>query len=163
MIGKLKAIVTDPVESIALQVPRALVVSVLALGIDFGLYAALVYVGMPALVAAIIGYLAGGVLQYVLCSIWVFSTTLKNDPLGFVAFLVLSLVGLGITELVILTVHNGLGFDPYLAKVGAVGLAFTWNFLSRKYLLFRASKQQSIRVPAREMGSPAKSQECVAV
>jgi putative flippase GtrA len=144
VIAKLKALVTDPVESIVLQVPRALAVSVLALGIDFGLYAALVYFGTPALVAAVIGYLAGGVLQYVLCSIWVFSTSLKNDPLGFVAFLVLSLVGLGITELVILIAHTWLGFDPYLAKVAAVGMAFTWNFLSRKYLLFRAKKQQEV-------------------
>ena len=61
----------------------------------------------------------------------------------FVAFLVLSLVGLGITEIVILTAHNWLGLDPYLAKIGAVGLAFTWNFLSRKYLLFRARSQGS--------------------
>jgi putative flippase GtrA len=89
--------------------------------------------------------LAGGVLQYVLCSLWVFSTSLKNDPLGFAAFLILSLVGLGITEIVILIAHNGLGFDPYLAKIGAVGLAFTWNFVSRKYLLFRATQQSGMR------------------
>lgn len=141
-LRRLKALVADPVESIALQVPRALVVSVLALGVDFGLYAICLQVGIPALLAAVLGYLAGGVVQYVLCSLWVFSTTLKNDPLGFAAFLVLSLVGLGITELVILMVNTWLGFDPYLAKIGAVGLAFTWNFLSRKYLLFRAARAQ---------------------
>ena len=140
---KLKQLFADPVESIFLQVPRALAVSVLALAVDFGLYAALLYIGMPALLAALIGYLAGGVLQYVLCSWWVFSTSLKNDALGFVAFLVLSLVGLGITELVILIVHDWLGFNPYVAKIGAVGLAFTWNFLSRKYLLFRTGNPAS--------------------
>jgi putative flippase GtrA len=144
VLHKLKAWVADPVESIFLQVPRALAVSVLALALDFGIYALCLQVGLPALLAAIIGYLAGGVLQYVLCSLWVFSTALKNDPLGFVAFLVLALVGLGITEFVILIAHNGLGFDPYLAKIGAVGLAFTWNFLSRKYLLFRASQRKEV-------------------
>jgi len=138
MVRKLKQWITAPVENIFLQVPRALVVSVLALGIDFGIYAACLYVGMPALLAALIGYLAGGVLQYVLCSWWVFSTTLKNDALGFVAFSILSLVGLGITELVILIVHDWIGVHPYPAKIAAVGLAFAWNFLSRKYLLFRA-------------------------
>jgi putative flippase GtrA len=144
VLRKLKALLTDPVESIFLQVPRALVVSVLALGLDFGIYAGCLQVGLPALVAAIIGYLAGGVLQYLLCSLWVFSTSLKNDALGFVAFLVLSLVGLGITELVILIAHTWLGLDPYLAKVGAVGLAFAWNFLSRKYLLFRAARRKEV-------------------
>ena len=64
--------------------PRALLVSVLALAIDFGIYAGGLSVGMPALLAALLGYLAGGVLQYVLCSWWVFSTSLKNDALGFI-------------------------------------------------------------------------------
>ena len=140
MVRTLKKLSAGPVESIFLQVPRALAVSVLALAIDFGLYAALLYVGLPALLAALIGYLAGGVLQYVLCSLWVFSTKMQNDATGFVAFLVLSLVGLGITELVILVLHDWAGVHPYAAKVAAVGLAFTWNFLSRKYLLFRAAK-----------------------
>jgi putative flippase GtrA len=139
MVRKLKQWITNPVDSIFLQVPRALAVSVLALGIDFALYVACLYVGMPALLAALIGYLAGGVVQYVLCSWWVFSTSLKNDALGFVAFSILSLVGLAITEIVILIVHDWLGVHPYAAKIGAVGLAFAWNFLSRKYLLFRAS------------------------
>lgn len=139
MVSKLKQWITNPVDSILLQVPRALAVSVLALAIDFGLYVACLYVGMPALLAALIGYLAGGVVQYVLCSWWVFSTSVKNDALGLVAFFVLSLVGLAITELVILIVHDWMGVHPYPAKIAAVGLAFAWNFLSRKYLLFRAS------------------------
>ena len=63
MVRTLKKLVAGPVESIFLQVPRALAVSVLALAIDFGLYVALLYVGLPALVAALIGYLAGGVVQ----------------------------------------------------------------------------------------------------
>ncbi len=147
VLRKFKALVADPVESVFLQVPRALAVSVLALALDFGIYALFLQIGLPALMAAIIGYLAGGVLQYVLCSLWVFSTALKGDPLGFAAFLILSLVGLGITEAVILIAHNGLGLDPYLAKIGAVGLAFTWNFLSRKYLLFRAKQALPGPVP----------------
>jgi putative flippase GtrA len=155
VLRKLKQLITDPVESVFLQVPRALLVSVFALAIDFGIYAACLHVGMPALFAALLGYLAGGVLQYVLCSWWVFSTSLKNDALGFVAFLILSLIGLGITELVILIVHDGLGVHPYPAKIGAVGLAFAWNFLSRKYLLFRTSQTMS---PAQLIGVNQHSQ-----
>ncbi len=139
IVLRLKRWVAEPVESMALQVPRALAVSVLALGVDFGIYALCLVIGMPALLAALVGYLAGGVLQYVLCSLWVFSTSLKSDALGFVAFSILSLVGLGITEIVILIAHDGLGIHPYPAKFAAVGLAFTWNFLSRKFLLFRQS------------------------
>ena len=92
---------------------------------------------MPPTLAAVFGYLAGGVLQYVLCSLWVFSTSLKNDATGFVAFTVLSLVGLGITWMVILVAHDWSGVPAEPAKCAAVGMAFAWNFLSRKFLLFR--------------------------
>lgn len=131
--------VAEPVESIFLQVPRALAASVLALIVDFCvLEFCLRIAGMTAVPSAIIGYLAGGVLQYVLCSIWVFSTSLKNDAAGFLAFTILSLVGLGITWGVVAVAHDGIGMPIEIAKVAAVGLAFTWNFLSRKYMLFRA-------------------------
>ena len=60
--------------------------------------------------------------------------------MGFVTFTVLSLVGLGITWIVMLLAHDWAGLPVEVAKFMAVGLAFTWNFLSRKYLLFRAER-----------------------
>jgi len=144
MYAKLTHLVAGPVESVFLQVPRALAVSVLALAVDFTILEFCVRIfGMPALSASAVGYLAGCVLQYVLCSYWVFSSTVKNDAMGFVAFTLLSLVGLGITWTVILLAHDYAGWPIELAKGGAVGLAFTWNFLSRKYLLFRSESKAS--------------------
>jgi putative flippase GtrA len=69
--------------------------------------------------------------------LWVFSTSLKSDAAGFVAFTLLSLVGLAITWFVMKIAHDWSGVPMEPAKVAAVGLAFTWNFLSRKFLLFR--------------------------
>ena len=133
---KLKQWIADPVESVFLQVPRALAASILALVVDFAILEFCVrVVGMPAVLGAILGYLAGGVLQYVLCSLWVFSRR-KGDA-GFIAFTLLSLVGLGITWVVMIVVHDWAGMSIEVAKIIAVGLAFSWNFLSRKYLLFR--------------------------
>ena len=139
VVQQMKRWFVDPVENVALQVPRALVASVLALAVDFCIYVFLVRgVGMPATLAAVFGYLAGGVLQYVLCSLWVFSSSLKSDTIGFAAFTILSLVGLAITWLVIMVVHDWWGVPAEAAKCAAVGLAFAWNFLSRKFFLFRA-------------------------
>ena len=143
MVRALTQRIVSPVESIFLQVPRALLASILALAVDFTILEICIrLLSMHAIAGAIIGYLAGGVLQYVLCSVWVFSTSLKADAVGFAAFTVLSLVGLGITWLVMLLVHDSGGAPVELAKLGAVGLTFTWNFLSRKYLLFRAEDRQ---------------------
>jgi putative flippase GtrA len=126
-----------PVESVLLQLPRALVVSVLAAALDCGILVLLVELGgcHPAL-AAVAGYLAGGVVQYVLCAVWVFPASPSNNAVGFVAFTVLSLGGLAITWAVMALMYD-LGHLPYpLAKLFALGLAFNWNFFSRKCLLF---------------------------
>src|SRR4051812_9149655 len=88
----------DPVESVFAQVPRALVASGLAALVDIGILMFLVEMCSwhPA-PASIVGYLVGGVLQYVLCSLWVFPNAPKSVASGFAAFTILSLVGLLIT------------------------------------------------------------------
>src|SRR5262249_44059345 len=91
----------------------------------------------------IVGYLAGGVVQYVLCSWWVFSSAPGNHATGFLAFTLLSLVGLGITCVIVYALHDLANVNELLAKVAAVGLAFTWNFLSRKFLLFKSAPPAS--------------------
>ncbi|HEY8506161.1 MAG TPA: GtrA family protein [Gemmataceae bacterium] len=125
-----------PVESTLLQVPRALAASGLAAALDMALLVLLVEAaGWSALPAATLSYAAGGVLQYVLCSVWVFPHGPRSLPQGVLTFTVTSLVGLGITWVVIACLQGLVGYAA--AKVVALGLAFVWNFLSRKYLIFR--------------------------
>lgn len=134
----LKKWLTDPVESVFLQVPRALVASGLAALVDIALLFFLVEaLGWSPIAAAVVGYLGGGVLQYVLCACWVFPSAPASAATGFAAFTVLSLVGLALTWLTMLALHDWANVHYSLAKVVALGLAFAWNFLSRKYLLFR--------------------------
>jgi putative flippase GtrA len=152
---RLQRWVTAPVESIFLQLPRALVVSVLALALDIGLYEFLFRLGLDVVPAAVIGYLAGGVVQYVLCSWWVFSSSPGNYALGFVTFTVLSLVGLGITCVVVYVLHDLCNVNELVAKLAAVGLAFTWNFLSRKYLLFTSKATSNVAQPLAAEAAPS--------
>lgn len=133
-------LLTDPTDNILLQMPRALVASGLAAGLDVGIMVTGVEAfGLTPPLAAIVGYLAGVVLQYVLCQTWVFRASPESNG-GFAVFALFSLVGLGITWGVLATL-SGLGGFPYpVAKVVALGLAFSWNFLSRKWLLFRSTR-----------------------
>jgi putative flippase GtrA len=138
LVRRLQKWFAAPVESTLLQVPRALVVSVLALVVDAGLYALLIEAaGVPPVLANVFSYLAGGVVQYVLCSLWVFPASPGNHAIGFLAFSVLSLVGLGLSCAVIYVLHDTAQVHEMVAKLASVGVAFTWNFLSRKFLLFR--------------------------
>jgi putative flippase GtrA len=132
---QLKKWLADPADSMVLQVPRALIASVLAAVADCAILFFLADVAnVDRVPAAIIGYLAGSVVQFVLCAHWVFAGVPQGAAGGFGAFLVLSLFGLVITWLTIALLG---GVNLALAKVVALGLAFNWNFLSRKYFLFR--------------------------
>jgi putative flippase GtrA len=134
----LRRLVAEPVEATLIQVPRALVASGLAAALDFGLLILFVEMGgWHPLAAATVSYLVGAVLQYLLCALWVFPANPRNATGGFAAFLLLSLVGLAITWVTIGCLHDLVRLSYPLAKVFALGLAFTWNFLSRKYLIFR--------------------------
>lgn len=135
---------TGPVQSTLGQVPRALAASVVVASLDvlllIGFVEQLYWHPLPA---SVVSYLAGGVLQYILCSIWVFPTAPGNHALGFLTFTLLSLVGLGITWLTMygLLVQGHLNYA--LAKVIALGFSFTWNFTSRKVFLFRTEPEQA--------------------
>lgn len=150
MLGSLKKAALAPTENTLLQVPRALLASVAALGLDLAIFVgSMQMLGWTWFTAAFSGYLAGVVLQYVLCNLWVFSASEQKS--GFLPFAVLSLFGLGITWAVLHGLHEALGIHPLIAKSAAIGLSFAWNFLSRKWLLFRAVPARSaydIALPA---------------
>src|SRR3954454_8360462 len=105
MLASLKKAALDPTDSTALQAPRALMASVAALGVDLTIFAgSMQFLGWNWFVAAFAGYLAGVVLQYVLCRVWVFAGSEQQG--GFVSFAVLSLFGLGITWAVLHGLHH---------------------------------------------------------
>lgn len=140
--SRLAAACWAPTQAMWLQLPRALVVSTLALGLDVAVLVALKELGgLHPLAAATISYLLGGVVQYLLCSWWVFPTQPDRVSTSLVVFLLLSLVGLGITDGVMKLLG---GHTHYLvAKGAAVVLSFAWNFTSRKYLIFRAQRSEA--------------------
>lgn len=138
-----------PVEHIALQVSRAFIVSVLAAGLDVGIYWALVqHAHQPPVLSNTISYLVGGVLQYVLCTVWVFSVKPDKVASSYVVFSILSLVGLGISNSTVWLMVHEWPAQPMLAKIVSLGVTFCWNFTSRKYLIFRQNKRAACDMPS---------------
>jgi putative flippase GtrA len=128
--------------------PRALVVSILAMFVNVAVMCLMVDLAhFDARLANVVGYLAGGVLQYVACSVWVFPNAPRNVAIGFVAFTVLSLGGLAISTLTIHLLHNQWGIPWKLVMVVAFGLTFNWNFFTRKFFLFQP---EGSSIPAHE-------------
>ena len=135
---KIYACVAKPTHHTALQLPRALLVSILAAAINMGVIILLTHhAHWHAVTAGIVSYFLGGIVQYTLCTLWVFPNSPDNHSVGVLAFLLLALVGLGISTGVIWLVCAHWGYDAILGNFIAQGFTFCWNFSSRKYLLFR--------------------------
>ncbi len=135
---KIYACVAKPTHHTALQIPRALLVSILAAAIDMGVFYLLHSKAHWQLIpTSVVSYFLGGIAQYTLCSYWVFPNAPEKHSIGVLAFLLLSLVGLGIKVGTICLVCNQWGVHALLGNFIAQGLTFCWNFSSRKYLLFR--------------------------
>lgn len=112
--------------------------SLVALGIDMALLLMLVRVMHP-LAAATIAFLCGLLVCYALVVRFVFSERrygTRRTREAAIFFLV-GLVGLGVNDAVIYLGHVLLMLPLALSKLGAAALSFLFNFIIRKFLLFR--------------------------
>lgn len=110
--------------------------------------------GIDTLIATPIAFLVSVTLNYLLCVAWVFRGT-KNRSAGTKAgFLITSLIGLGLNELLMLLFRLILGEDAVLLTLGdktirmyilnkclATLIVMIWNYFSKRAVLYRKAKQ----------------------
>lgn len=119
------------------QVLKFGVVGVLAFAIDYGLLMLLSQVfGVDPVLSAGVSFCVSLVFNYAASMRFVFT---HRDDLSrsreFVTFLVLSVVGLAINEVIMwlgVAWLGGSAFAVTVTKVVATGVVMVWNFLSRK-------------------------------
>lgn len=121
------------------ELGRYFAASLVALALDTGTLAFLTSVlSVPYLVSAPIGFMLGLIVVYVLSIYWVFE---RRDVRSFAAefgvFLLIGIVGLGVNEGVLYVLTGLFGVFYLVSKVASVVVVFAWNFVARKYLLFR--------------------------
>ena len=118
---------------------RYFVASGVALLADIGALTVFTSVfGMPYLTAGALAFLIGLVIIYALSTHWVFSARRVGSAwTEFGLFTLIGIVGLGINELILWVLTGGIGLYVLYSKIVSVVFVFTWNFVARKYLLFR--------------------------
>lgn len=129
---------------------RYFAASLLALAVDVAtLSACLRLLDLSLAWSASVGFVAGGIVAYLLSIRWVFrSRSFADAPaLEFLAFIAIGIAGLGVTQLVLWLGVTRLGLLPELVKLGAAGVTFAFNYLARRSLLFAARPRGA---PARE-------------
>jgi putative flippase GtrA len=113
-------------------------VSVLSLGVNFAILALLVkYFKWGDLTAATLSFLAGACVAYALSVRFVFTQhRLRNRRAEFLGFIAIGALGLAVNIGVIYLATRFLAMPVLYASCIAAGFSFSFNFLTRRQILF---------------------------
>jgi putative flippase GtrA len=84
-----------------------------------------------------IGFIFATIWNFAFNRFWTFQSQNQQVAVQYLSFLSISIVGLGLNNLVIFILHGKLRMNFYLAKLVAVALVTTWNFLMNYFFTFR--------------------------
>lgn len=121
------------------QIVRFSLVGFLCFFIDYGLLLALTELaGFHYLVSGALSFAVSVVVNYLLSMKFVYEARARENRTGeFITFVLLSLVGLLINQLVMWVAVEFLGIWYQLAKIGATAIVMVYNFVSRKIIIER--------------------------
>lgn len=139
MINKLLAIYRS--NELYQQVLRFGIVGVLSAASEFGLLILLVEkFGLGYMQANFIAFCFVVIVNYIASRLWIFGAGSFSKGVEFISFFVVVLIGLGINQLSMYFWVESFAMDYRLAKILALALVIIWNFLAKKYFVFRRRK-----------------------
>ena len=95
-------------------------------------------VGAHYVLSATIGFTLGLLLNYALSISWVFDRrALSNRRVEFGIFAMIGTGGVGLNAFIVWSLTEYVLPHYLLAKVVSTGFVLWWNFLAKKYILFR--------------------------
>lgn len=117
------------------QILKFGVVGVIAFVIDYGILFLLAKViRLNELISAAISFIISLTFNYFLSTKWVFEAK-KQTPKEVIIFVLLSVVGLGINEVLIYLGTKKLGIDVMIVKLFATAIVMVYNFITRKLII----------------------------
>ena len=119
------------------QIINFLIVGTVATIIDFIIYYILYNIfSINPLIANIISFTISVIFNYIASIRWVFKVDEnKNKKIIFTTFIILSIVGMLITELLIFIFVDMINIEPMISKIIATIITMIFNFISRKLIL----------------------------
>ena len=108
------------------------IVGGLAFIIDYGILFALTeFLNIPSLISAAISFTVSVVFNYILSIKWVFDVNKKQTSKDVFVFIILSVIGLIINEIIIY-IGNNMNIHYMISKIGATAIVMVYNFITRK-------------------------------
>jgi putative flippase GtrA len=97
------------------------------------------------LLATATGFIAGLICNYIFSCIFVFQKidekAKQHKVRAFILFTIIGVIGLGLTELLMVLGIRLIGTDPYIfIKIFTAGVVLLWNYLARKILIFKGAE-----------------------
>ena len=84
-----------------------------------------------------IGFTLAAINNFIINRLWTFKSINPNWHVEFGKFVLFSLVGLGLNNLVVFILHGRYKVNFYVSKVIATLLVFAWNFTTNYYFNFK--------------------------
>lgn len=136
----LHGLLIAPTKNGLLQFFRYVFVGGIATVADWGvLFLLTEFVHIHYLLSAVFAFVAGLITNFFLSQLLVFKANEAkvNAVMEFVGYAVIGVVGLGITELIMLLFTNCWNVHYMIAKVVATVIVLFWNYLARKKILYK--------------------------
>jgi len=83
------------------------------------------------------GFILAATSNYLLNRFWTFHSENSKIATEYISFVLISLFGLGINNLVVYLLTEKLKFNFYISKLFAIGVVTLWNFSMNYLITFR--------------------------
>lgn len=104
--------------------------------IDYSiLYLLTEFVGIHYLISSVISFIISLIFNYILSIYWVFDVTKKQTAKEILIFTILSVIGLGINQVIMYVGSDLLNVYYMLTKLVATFIVMVWNFVTRKIFI----------------------------
>jgi putative flippase GtrA len=114
-------------------------VGVFAAIAHYGVLVALVeFAKWAAVPATLAGYVAGGIVSYILNRRHTYESHRPHEEAGW-RFAVVAGVGFGLTWICMHVLHDRMGIHYLIAQVVTTGIVLVWSFVAHKFWTFRAA------------------------
>lgn len=136
----LKGIFITPTKNGFLQFFRYIFVGGIATVVDWSILFLLTdFVHIYHLVSAVISFVAGLITNFILSQLLVFKANEAklNALMEFIGYALIGVIGLGITELIMLLFTNFGGVHYMISKIIATIVVLAWNYIARKKALYK--------------------------